>query len=277
MKELEFLEKINDLDPALLEEAPVSARRSRPRLIRRLAAAAAAVLLLGGTVYAVANGIEIRKTNPNAEEEGIEAKTELPLVKWSSFEGEIRNVGESIVRQYKDHVPQPTWSSQASDPGFYARSFGSIGDAMDYIGLPGLKTPAFPFDEYDCSVTARGDEAGRVSRIELYAEHIETNDIGAQETVTILTEYADDPQFVSEGFWTWEFPRDLEFQSYTTPGGLQCRIAVLRPEYDSGYMSLTGYMAAGSAFYELNLGAVPREKYEIALDMLHRWADALDK
>ena len=277
MKELDFLEKINDIDPALLEEPPAAARRARSKLIRRLAIAAAAVLLLAGTVYGVAKGIEMRRIGSSAgEEDGFEAKTELPLVKWSSFEGEIKNAGEAIIQQYRDYVPEPAWSSYRGDPGSYTQRFDSIEQAVHYIGLPGLKTPGFPFAEYECSVTAHGDEQGRVDRVTICAEHIERNDIGAQESVTILTEHAQGSEFVSGHVWTPEFPRDTEFQSYVTPAGNECRIAVLKPEYDSNYMSLTAYLTAGPAFYELNLGAVPMEKYEIALDMLRQWADALD-
>ena len=276
MKELEFLEKINDIDPALLEDAPAPARRSGARLIRRLAVAAAALLLLGGTVYAVAKGIELRTISPSKDEDGVEAKTELTLVKWSSFEGEIRDVSKTIAEQYRNYVPQPVWSSYYADPGSNSRSFQSISEAMEYIGLPGLKEPSFPFAEYECSVTAHGDKEGRVDRVQLFAEHIEWKDIGAQETVTVLTEYAKKSEFVSGGVWTWEFPRNVEFASYTTPGGNECRIVELRPEYDNDYMGLTGYATVGSAFYELNLGAVPMEKYEQALEILHQWADALD-
>lgn len=277
MKELEFLEKTNDIDPELLEDRPAPVRRARTKLIRRIAIAAAAVLLLGGTVYAVARGIEMRRTRrPAGEEEGFEAKTELSLIKWSSFEGEIKNAGEAIVRQYQEYVPEPDWSSYRRDPGSYTQRFAGIEQAVNYIGLPELKTPTFPFDKYDCSVTAHGDEQGRVDRVTLYAEHIERNDIGAQETVTILTEHAQESEYVSGSVWTSEFPRDAEFLSHSTPGGNECRIAVLKPKYDSKYMSLTGYVAAGSVFYELNLGAVPMEKYEQALEILHQWADALD-
>ena len=277
MKELDFLEKINELDPTLLEEAPASSGRARPKLIRRFAIAAAAVLLLTGTVYAIARGIELRRISRfEGDEQGVEAKTELPLVKWSSFEGEIKDAGETIVMQYQEYVPEPAWSSYRGDPGSCSLCFDSIEEAVDYIGLPGLKAPSFPFDEYECSVTAHGDEEGRVDRVTLHAEHIERNDVGAQETVTILTEHAQTSEFVSGGVWTPEFPRDTEFQSYATPAGNECRIAVLKPEYDNNYMSLTAYLTAGSAFYELNLGAVPREKYEIALEMLRQWADALD-
>lgn len=277
MKELDFLEKINDIDPALLEEPPAAARRARPKLLRRLAIAAAALLLLAGTVYGVAKGIEMRRIGSSTgEEDGFEAKTELPLVKWSSFEGEIKDAGEIIRKQYQDYVPEPVWSSYYADPGSYPRRFDRLEEAVEYIGLPGLKTPGFPFAEYECSVTAHGDEQGRVDRVMICAEHIERNDIGAQESVTILTEHAQGSEFVSGHVWTPEFPRDTEFQSYATPAGNECRIAVLKPEYDSNYMSLTAYLTAGPAFYELNLGAVPREKHEIALDMLRQWADALD-
>ncbi len=277
MKELDFLEKLNELDPTLLEEAPATSGRARPKLIRRFAIAAAALLLLTGTVYAIARGIELRRISRfEGDEQGVEAKTELPLVKWSSFEGEIKDVGETIVRQYQEYVPEPAWSSYRGDPGSCSLCFDSIEEAVDYIGLPGLKAPSFPFAEYECSVTAHGDEEGQVDRVTLHAKHIERNDIGAQETVTILTENAENSEYVSGGVWTPEFPRDVIFASYTTPGGNECRIVELRPEFDSRFMSLTGYLTVGPAFYELNLGAVPLEKYEIALEMLRQWADALD-
>ena len=277
MKELDFLEKINELDPELLEDRPVARSRSLGKTVRRFGLAAAAVLLLVGTVYGVVKGIELRKTDsPGTEEQGLEAKAELPLVPWSSFTGEIRTAGEKIVEQQENSVPDPAFSNYLSDPGTYEQRFATIGEAVDYIGLEGLKTPSFPFDEYDCAVSAHGDEAGRVDTVRLTAEHIEWNDIGAQLYVTILTDAAEGQEYVTGSVWTYEFPRDVESQHYTTRGGNDCAIAVLRPEFDSKYMSLTGYVAAGSALYELNLGAVPQEKYEIALQMLHDWADALD-
>ena len=278
MKELEFMEKINDLDPELLEDRSAAGKRSRGKMIRRFALAAAAVLLLAGTTYGVAKGIELRKIeSPGTEEQGFEAKVQLPLVPRTSFTGEIKTAGEKIAEQYRNYVPEPVFSSYYADPGTYARSFETIEDAVAYIGLPGLKTPTFPFNEYDCAVSAHGDEEGRVDEIKLTAEHIEWQDIGAQLYVTILTDAAPQSEYVSGGVWTYEFPRDLEFLRYTTPGGNDCAIAVLKPEYDSNFMSLTGYVAAGSALYELNLGAVPQEKYDVALQMLHDWADALDK
>ena len=277
MKKPEFLKESSEPNPAPQEQNPGSAGGAGPKLLRRIAIAAAAVLLLAGTVYAVARGIEMRRTGQPAEaEEGFEAKTELPLVQWSSFKGEIRNAGEAIVKQYQEYVPEPVWSNYLGDPGGYTRRFDRIEEAVNYIGLRELKTPGFPLDSYDCSVTAHGDEEGRVDRVTLYAERIRRNDIGAQETVTILTEHAQGSEYASGGVWTDEFPRNVEFLRYVTPGGNECRIAVLKPEYDSGFLGLTCYAAAGPAFYELHLGAVPKEKYELSLDMLSQWADALD-
>lgn len=278
MKELEFMEKINDLDPALLEDQPAVRKRSLSRTIRRFGLAAAAVLLLAGTAYGIARGIELRKTGrPGAAEEGIEARAELAPAPWSSFTGEIRSVGETIARQYETYSPQPDWSSQRVDPGVCARSFGSLDEAAAYLGLNGFRTPPFPFDDYSCDVSAHGDESGLVDEVRITAEHIKANDICAQEFITILTDAAKETEFVSESFWTYEFPRDVEFQHYTTPGGSDCAIAVLTPEFESKYMSLTGHVTVGGVFYELNLSAVPQEKYETALQMLHDWADALDK
>ena len=277
MKELEFLEKINEIDPALLEEQSPARGKSLRKVLRVAAVAAVLALVLAGTVYAISRSgrVELNRI-ATADEAGFEAKVELPLVPWDSFQGEIREAGERIVQQYENYVPQPAWSSYYEDPGQFTRQFDSLDKAVAYVGLPDLKTPTFPFDTYDCTVTACGDETGKVREVRISARHIERNDIGAQETVTLLTDAAPRSEYVSGGVWTYEFPRDVEFQHYTTSGGNDCAIAALRPEYDSSHMGLTGYVTVGSALYELNLGAVPREKYDVAMQILHDWAEALD-
>ena len=252
-------------------------QESLKKPLRRLALGAAAVLLLAGTVYGVMKGVQLRKKDdPEAREQSLEARAELPLAPWSSFKGEIQAVGKQIAEQYESFVPESAFSSYQSDPGTVTRPFATIGEAVAYIGLEGFRTPSFPFDEYTCSVSAHGDEAGRVDSVRLTAERIVPSDVGAQLYVTILTDAAEGSEFVSETYWTYEYPTDVELQRYATPGGKDCAVAVRRPEYDSKFMSLTGYLTVGSALYELNLGAVPLEKYETALQMLHDWADALD-
>ena len=94
--------------------------------------------------------------------------------------------------------------------------------------------------------------------------------------MTIMTEYATDSKYVSGGCWTYEFPRDVEFITYITPKGNECRIAVLNPQYENNYLGLEGYVVSGSAFYEINLGAVPKADYDKAIEIIHAWADALD-
>lgn len=278
MKELEFMEKINDLDPALLEDRPAAGKRFRGKTVRRIVIAAAAVLALGGTVYGVAKGIELRRiSRPGAAEEGIEARAELAPAPWSSFTGEIRTAGEQIVQQYENYTPEPDWSSRRVDPGVYARSFGSLEEAAAYLGLEGFRTPPFPYDDCSCTVSAHGDEKGTVDQVRITAEHIRANEICAQEFITILTDAAEETELVSESFWTYEFPRDVEFQHYATPGGSDCAIAVLTPEFESKYMGLTAHLTVGGVFYELNLSAVPKERADEAMRMLYDWADALDK
>ena len=275
MKKLEFLEKINDIDPELLEDRPAVRNVGRPKVLRFAAIAAVLVLLLAGTAYAVSRIIQMNRID-GPEESGYEAKVEMPLVPWSSFKGEIKTVGETIVRQYAEQGPQSWTSSVIVDPGVCERSFDSVEEALAWIGLADLKTPTFPYADYDCTVTAKGDESGAVSAVKLDLEHIAPTEMCAQETVTVLTDAAQDPELVSGGVWTYEFPRDVEFLSYVTPGGNECRIAVLHPEFETDYMSLTGYVAAGCALYELNLSAVPIAEQDSAVEILHAWADALD-
>lgn len=277
MNEIDFLKCMNDIDRELLEDVPKSKRSIRPRSLRRFAIAAALVLLLGGTTaYAISGGIELRKTAYPGGDQGFSVKTSLPLVSWSSFKGEVRNAGSVIAEQYATFTPAPVYSSTFVDKSSYSVGFDSIGEAMDYIGLDGLKTPPFPYDDFDgCIVTARGNAEGRVNSVEMYIERVKYK-MGAQEYVTIKTEYADGSEYVSGGAWTPEFPTDVEFLRYTTRGGNECRIAVLSPMYESDYVGLSGYVLCGSAFYRLHLGAVPKTDYDHALEILHSWADGLD-
>lgn len=277
MKELELLEKINDLDPALLEDRTPARSRRVGKILRVAAIAAVLALVLAGTVYALTRPrhVELNRVD-TPEGAGLEAQVELPLVPWDSFRGEIRNAGETIARQYAEPEPQDWTSSYYADPGVCERSFGSIEEAMAYMGLAKLKAPTFPYENTPCTVTAKGDETGAVSSVTLSLAHIAPTGICAQETATILTDAATDPQLVSRGFWTYEFPRDVELLRYVTPGGNECSIAVLHPEFETDYMSLTGYVAVGSALYELNLSAVPVTEEDQALEILHAWADALD-
>ena len=276
MNEMDFLKGMNDIDHDLLEDAPKEKRSIRPRSLRRFAIAAALLLILGGTTaYAISSGIELRKASyPGGQ--GFSAKTSLPLVKWSSFKGEVRNAGSVIAEQYATFTPAPWYSSTFVDKSSYSVGFDSISEAMDYIGLKGLKTPTFPYDDFSLCVFTHGDAEGRVDRVEMYIEHVNDHEICAQEYVTIKTEYADSSEYDSGGSWTPAFPCDVEFLHYTTRGGNECRIAVLRPKYESDYMGMVGYVLSGSALYKLHLGGVPKTDYDRALEILHEWADALD-
>ena len=98
-------------------------------------------------------------------EKGFQAEAELSPVSWRHFNGEIREAGESIVKQYAEYTPPPPESSIIFLPGIYIRSFSSIDEAMDYIGLAELKTPAFPYEDYQCAVICEGEENGRVNKI----------------------------------------------------------------------------------------------------------------
>ncbi len=280
MKEpLDFLEGINETDPALLAEAAGERKRSGAKRLRRIALAAALLAVLGGmTAFAVsaASGRITLTGFRRLDESGFRAEAELPRVKWSRFRGEVRGAGKIIARQYAEFTPAPAYSSRLVLPGVYSRSFGSLEEAMAYIGLRELKAPAFPYEDNEWSVIAEGDETGRVTSVKLLVQHLVPGEFTAQETVTVLTEYADAVRLESGGVWTGEFPRETEFLTHTTPGGNECRIVLLHPQYESNYLGLTGYAVSGCAFYELHLGAVPREEQEAAVERLRAWADALD-
>lgn len=278
MNEMDFLEGINGIDPELLEEKAKAKRSVRLRSVRWIAIAAALLLILGGTtVYAITNNIKLAKTASPYGEQGFSAEATLPLVKWKSFKGDIKNAGDIIAEQYVTFTPAPALSSTLVLPGVYGRSFDSIDEAVEYIGLKGLKTPPFPYDDFDkCSVIANGNAEGQVESVELYIEHVNGYEMGAQAYVTIMTEYAEDGSVEKGGVWSPEFPRDVEFLYYTTPGGNECRIAVMHPQFETKYMGLTGYVISGSALYSLNLGGVLQTDFDHALEVMHAWADGLD-
>ena len=276
MEPLDFLEGINEVDPALLAEASGDRRRSGAGRPRWIALAAALLLILGGmTAFAVSGRVTLTGFR-NTDESGFRAETELPRVNWKRFRGEVRGAGKIIARQYAEFTPAPAYSSVLVLPGVYGRSFGSLEEAMAYIGLGELKAPTFPYADTPWSVVAEGDERGRVKAVKLLTQHVVPGEFSTQETVTILTEYADDGLLTSGGVWTGEFSREAEFLRHTTPGGNECRIVLLHPQFESNYLGLTGYAVSGCAFYELSLGAVPKAEQEEAVRRLCAWADALD-
>ena len=279
MKEMDFLNGINDLEPELLEDSAKAKRGVRPKSLRFAAIAAALLLVLGGTtVYAIRSGVKLTDISEPDGEQGYSAEATVPLVKWKDVNGEVKNAGSEIARQYREFAPEPAYSSLYVDPGSCSVSFSTISEALDYVGLAGLKTPSFPYDDIDaCSVTAHGDAEGRIDSIRVYIEHVNAQEMSAQEYVTILTEYAKDGELVSKGFWSPEFPLEAEFSYYTTPGGSECSIAVLRPVDEDERMGVTGYVVSGSALYELHLGNLREDDYDRAIRIIHDWADALDR
>ncbi len=209
-------------------------------------------------------------------EMGFRAETEVSPVPWKRFKGEIREAGQAIVKQYAEYTPPPPESSIISLPGIYVRNFNNIDDAVEYIGLEELKTPAFPYEEYNCAVICEGDADGRVHKVVMKLSHINDKEYTAQETITILTDAAEDTKIASGGVWTDEWPRNVRFLQYSTPAGNDCRIVVMKPRYESKYIGLTGYVVSGNAFCEINLGSVLREDTDHVIQILHDWADAFD-
>ena len=237
----------------------------------------AAILLVSCARTAGNKPNEINLVNIQRDgEKGFEVETELSPIPWRRFKGEIREAGEAIVKQYAEYTPPPPESSLFFHPGTYIRSFHSIDEAVDYIGLAELKTPEFPYEDYQCAVICEGEENGRVNKVVLKLSHINDKEYTAQETMTIFTDAAKDTKIVSGAAWTDEWPRNLEFLQYSTPAGKDCRIVVMKPRYQSKYIGLTGYVVRGNAFFEINLGSVLREDTDRAIQILHDWADAFD-
>lgn len=275
MNEMDFLEGINGLSPEALEISAPKKPKARPNLKRWIAAAAAALMICGSvTAGAVAlhRGVfGAIKTGTH----GYTAKFELERFKWKEFKGDIKEVPEIIKEQYATFTPAPVLSSVAVHPGSYAVSFGTLEEAVDYIGLEELKAVRLPFAE-QVTVGVSGDSEGKISEISIFSQHIFLpNDPlghGGALIVKILTENSSTASAVSGGDWGDYDPGRIDYKEFTSSNGVLCQYAEVGVG-DRTRQMVSGYIVDNGILYNLSVN-FDEGGLDGAVEMLREWAES---
>ncbi|MBO4563214.1 MAG: hypothetical protein J5772_06360 [Clostridia bacterium] len=274
MNELDFLQDINDLEPeALNVSAPVKVKSWRGA--KRWLAIAAAAIVVCGCVTAGAVALHRGSFGPIKEgTHGYTAEFELEKYKWKEFTGEITEAPELIVEQYATFTPPPIYSNKAFLPNMYFKDFGTLTEAVDYIGLDTMKDVSLPFSE-DVTVSVTGDKKGRIKEIDVSSQHYLWDDpmrFGAFFNVKILTQYSSSSVMLSGGDWGDYDPGSIEYKEFLTSKGVLCQYAEIGIGDDSRRQMVSGYIVDSGILYNLGI-SFDDGGLDTALGMLMAWAE----
>ena len=268
MNGTEIFEKLNDLDPELIESEPKAKgqRHIGGRRIAWIAAAACLVFILGGTTAYAARHIMEAKRTENENEVGYSFTTQLGAAEQSELKGEIREAPAIIREQWKNYS---MLSSQ--HPGHYSRRFETAADAMAYIGYDGLEMPWFPYDISEVFVYVDADREGNFQDVMMETGNY-TASVRAQLGAMIRFGISGD--FESGSVWNKDDIDDYEMSSseFTAKNGLVCH-TVDGSAGKMGYKTLDGFIIKNNVLYTFHAAFQPEEQ-EQAETMLHTWADS---
>ncbi len=273
----EFLESMNEVDPALLDiDVKKHGKKLAPNLRWLLVVAAAFILFGGVTVHALNGGFRVKKVT-TLDENGFTVSTSLNKIKWSRFKGEIREAPEKIAEQIKNYVPAPPESSFLSLPEVYIRGFNSISEAIAYIGLKTLKVPVLEIsDGVRPGVAAWADrDTQQMQFVNLVVNDIngEPEHVNMQMEIVILTDKYEGDEYKTGGVWTKNYNWKVDFEEYSTKNGNACQLVVIDNK-DMQRHSLTAYVTTGDALYKLHLAFYNTMRSE-AYRILDTWVDSL--
>lgn len=266
----ELLEKLELADPAyvLAASEPLPAKK-RP-WTRRALLAAACVCVLASAAAAFGGGTRLldsftaRQATPDPDftESGYDLEADVERFPVSALTGEIRRVGEEIVRQFENASPL-----SGRLPGFWKEDFPSAADALDYVGLKTLRGLDWDLEETRTSLRVTGNSQGQLLHVQLETDY-EVEGVRLQAFSDIYLEGDESGAVI--GVRTTE---DVEFSesSYLSANGRRCQV-ITDTGLASGYHSMDGYLVADGVLYNLHL-AYLKEDEALAESLLHRWAD----
>lgn len=275
MNGMDLLEGVNGMDEELLSPSVEKSEARRPKKLF-WAAVAAAALFVCGCMTAGAAAIVRGKFGPERDgANGYSAKFELNKFKWREFTGDISETPEIIREQYLTFTPAPVLSSVAVHPGSYAKSFASLKEAADYIGLSALKAGSLPFSE-DVTVGVSGDSEGRIREVDISSQHIlmpgDPGGFGYFLHVTILTEHNPSSAALTGGSWGDYDPGRIEYNEFTSSKGVLCQYAEVGVG-DRTRQMVSGYIVDNGILYNLSMN-FDEGRLDRAIEMLKAWAES---
>ncbi len=277
MKKIDFCELLSDIHEDYLEEArtlrnqpPAAQAKSGRKLSALLIAACICLLISSVTVLAASDfGTQIitfftdrGEQGSDLIESGYDIRISIERIPTKALTGEVREIGASIMQQYKEYQPYSSWF-----PGHWQKTFASRESACAYIGFDGLKQPDLGLPEVETKLSVYGDRSGEI--LFLYLETLYTDgDIRLQFFSEIYTENY--PEEITTGFRTTESVA-FEESFYTT--GSNKRVHIIESSaMESGYTSMDGYLVDSGVLYQLHI-AYPEKDAERAEILLYRWAE----
>lgn len=290
MNGMEFLEKLEQIDPAYLAEAEQTPSKKRrfPKWGIALAACLALLVGVGAAMAAGGHGIQVLGTfaaridGEFIPEAGYVIGVKAERFPLSSFTGEVRGVGTEFIAQYEQ------WQEEMSEElrkelaelleenpeqhvftGGCRRDFAMAQEALDYIGFAALKNPDMGLEEEASWSAALGTPSGQLTSVSFCVVYT-VEKLHIMTSALIFTEYADASE---NGIILYTFIDHDKDEFYTTAAGKQCRISYPEPT-EEGRHKILGEMIVDGIQYGVNISHLP-EDADRAMELLYRWADQL--
>lgn len=291
MRGMEFLDKLEHIDPAYLEEAEQFSAKKRRRLPKwGIALAACLALLVSAGAAIVISGSDIQVLGTFAAridgefipEAGYVIGVEAERFPLSSFTGEVLEVGTEFIAQYEQWLEEmPEELRKELDEmleenpeqhvflGRCRRDFATAQEALDYIGFAALKNPDMGLEEEASWSAAFGTPSGQLTSVSFCVVYT-VEELHILTSARIYTEY----ESASENDITlYTFIDHDKDEFYTTAAGKQCRISY--PEHtEEGRHWIYGQMIVDGILYGVDISRTT-EDADQAMELLCRWADQL--
>ena len=268
MSAKEFSDAMSEIDGKYIDETLSYNRKAgRDRRIHRIPAAAAAavlaLLLLGCAVLAAGSfGTQLKSFFHSDEESGFDLSVAVEKAPAVALTGEIREVGDIFVQQFRDYSVFDSWY-----PGTWQAVFPTRDTACDFIGFDRLKRIDLGFAEEETILEVYGNEQGQILSADLETRY-SVDGMNVQFFSSIYTENYEEEIVI--GSRTTE---DLAYEEsvYSAAGHKQCRI-LSSSAMDSGYLCLDGYIVDDGVLYNLYI-AYRSDDSAQAAELMQRWAD----
>ena len=263
-----FSDAMSEIDGKYVDETlSYNGKAGSYRRFRRIpmaaAAAVLALLVLGCAVVAAGGfGTQLKRFFRSEEESGYDLSVAVEKAPADALTGEIREVGDIILQQFRDYNAFDSWY-----PGLWQAVFTSRDSACDYIGYDRLKRIDPGFAEQETILDVLGDEQGRIVSVNLETRY-SVGEMNVQFFSQIYTEYYEEEIEIDT-----RTTENLEFEEsfYSTANHKQCRI-LCSSAMDSGYLGMDGYLVDDGVLYSLHI-AYRNDDSAQATDLMHRWAD----
>lgn len=315
MNGMEFLDKLEHIDPAYVAEAERTAPAKRRRLPRwglalaaclGLLVSAGAALEVSGYGTRLLHTFTARPEESNLPGSGYVIETKVELFPVSAFTGEVREAEADLLAQYERWYRNweefantygedfASWLEQ--DPelysfaGSYKRDFATAQEALDYIGFAGLRSPDMGLEETAVWSCAIGGASGQLQSVSFVVQYT-AETLRMETSALIFTE--NHPTYSSTERYEY-FPEEL--LEGASEGGI---VLFTQTDEDVSYTEDFYTTAAGgqcrilqssvreNGYHYLSgylvvdgvlYGAtIPHltEDADQAMELLHRWADGL--